>query len=319
MGARAASLLTALVLALGVGAAPTRAQATRLSDVDSHVEIPVVDDGDDGDDGDEASGVGDPPPPPAGPIGGDSDSDSDDDDDDTAVLPPPVPTPGEERKAPAQGVDGENKRRLPPPEDLDDDDETPWPLVFTGSSIGCLAGGAVPTAVTATGLGLFYGGQSCGAAAAVVGGISGTLLGIPGFLVLAPCAVGGAACGAGVGALLDNDDPFVAVTWTIPGLVVGGLGGALAAAGMLVSTSTDPGLGDNAFAIGTALVAVGGLAALAGGPLATAGATLTRTSAFDDEGELDQDLDEDRLDTIEVRLDEKAFTKQPAEPIGMAF
>lgn len=168
--------------------------------------------------------------------------------------------------------------------DAKKDDE--WSMVNTLGATGCAVGGVLPAVSAVTALGLFYGGTACAPAAALFTGVSAVVIGVPAFIALAPCAVGGVACGAAVGAVLDDEEPGVAAAWTLPGLVVGTAGGALAAAGIVVANTPDT------FAAGTAMVAVGSLLALSGGPLAIAGASLTRTPVAPEAME-DKALDDD--------------------------
>jgi hypothetical protein len=78
------------------------------------------------------------------------------------------------------------------------------------------------------------GSQPACAPAAALTGVGAVVIGVPAFIALAPYAVGGVACGAAGGAVLDDEEPGVAASWTLPGLVVGSAGGALAAAGLHV-------------------------------------------------------------------------------------
>jgi hypothetical protein len=136
---------------------------------------------------------------------------------------------------------------------------------------------------------LFYGsllgGNACGSVAGVVGGVSGALIAIPSVLLLGPCAGGGAACGAGVGAATSDKDLVRALQWSLPGVLVGTLGGGVAAAGLLLSSSTNPETETWALPLGTTLVVTGTLLAAAGGPVAVAGATLTQTDDPDVDAE----------------------------------
>jgi len=239
------------------------------------------------------SEVGDAPPVPAPvveeavppPVTPPLDDDDDDDDDKGDEKPAPETTP--------DAVAAE------------DDD---WSMVTALSTTGCVAGGIIPGAGGMAGLALFYGGSAasgCGPLG-LVSGIGGLVLAVPSLLALAPCAVGGAACGAAVGAVIDDEDPATAAAWTIPGLVVGTIGGGIAAAGLFVSQTDDRA----AFGAGTTMVAVGSLLALVGGPLAIAGATLTRTPAVidgDDKVE-DKKLDDGTAVDVVHRTD--------ATPVG---
>lgn len=178
--------------------------------------------------------------------------DEDDDDDDAPARPRPLP-------------------------DADDDapDDTFSP-VFWGGGSGCLLGGVLPATGAAFGLGLFYGAGACGEVAGAIGGLSGALVAVPSLLLLGPCAAGGTTLGATIGAVLSAQDPLTAALWTLPGLGMGVAGGALATAGLLVTSTTDPDLQTIAVPLGTTLVILGSAAALGAGPLAVAGATLTQ-------------------------------------------
>lgn len=205
------------------------------------------------------------------------------------VEAPAVPAPVDEAPEPttpdeAPAPDKASKEGAVAPDAKKDSDD--WSMVNTLGATGCAVGGVLPAVSAVTGLALFYGGTACSPAAALVGGVSGVVLGVPALIALAPCAVGGVACGAAIGAVLDDEEPGIAAAWTVPGLVVGTAGGALAAAGLVVAKTSD------SFAAGTAMVAVGSLLALSGGPLAIAGASLTRTPAVP-EGAEDKALDDD--------------------------
>ncbi len=203
--------------------------------------------------------------------------------DEAPVVPAPVDElPDTESDDAAPAPDAASKDGALSPDAKNDE----WSMVNTLGATGCAVGGILPAVSAVTALGLFYGGTACLPAAAFVGGVSGVVIGVPAFIALAPCAVGGVACGAAVGAVLDDEEPGIAAAWTLPGLVVGTAGGALAAAGLVVASTSD------SFAAGTAMVAVGSLLALSGGPLAIAGASLTRTPAAP-EAEEDKSLDDD--------------------------
>ncbi len=209
------------------------------------------------------------------------------------VQVPAVPAPVDE--APPESTEPDDAAAAPAPEtsgtdgaitpDANSDDDE-WSMVNTLGATGCAVGGVLPAVSAVTALGLLYGGSACAPAAALTG-VGAVVIGVPAFIALAPCAVGGVACGAAVGAVLDDEEPGVAASWTLPGLVVGTAGGALAAAGLVVANGPP-----ETFAAGTAMVAVGGLLALAGGPLAIAGASLTRTPAVPEDAE-DPALDDD--------------------------
>ncbi len=203
------------------------------------------------------------------------------------VEAPAVPAPVDEEPSEhddAPAPDKASKEGAVAPDGKADDDD--WSMVNTLGATGCAVGGVLPAMSAVTAMALFYGGTACSSAGAAVGGVSGVVIGVPALIALAPCAVGGVACGAAVGAVLDDEEPGVAAAWTLPGLVVGTAGGALAAAGLVVASDSD------SFAAGTAMVAVGSLLALSGGPLAIAGASLTRTPAVPEADE-DKALDDD--------------------------
>ena len=173
--------------------------------------------------------------------------------------------------------------RLPAPESGTTDTDSG---VFWGASTGCGIGGALPAAGTALGLGLFYSAGVCGDIAGTVGSISGAVVAVPSLLMLGPCAAGGSALGASFAAVLTAQDPLTAALWTLPGLGLGVAGGALATAGLLVSSTSDSSLRTIAGPLGTTLVVLGTAAALAAGPLAVAGATITQEPwDFDDDSQ----------------------------------
>jgi hypothetical protein len=250
--------------------------------------------------------AGDPPPldPPddsaeAPPIDVPDDGDGDDDgvvgDDDGDEAPTPRLKPKAKKTEKKKKPKGKLELPLPRGNDDDDDDidvDDNSNDVFWDGLAGCGLAGAVPAAGAATGLGLFYGGAACGDAAAVVGGVSGALIGIPSLLLLGPCAGGGAACGASIGAVTSSKDPFTAFAWSLPGIGLGIASGVVASVGVLISSSTSTTLGDAAPVLGTTLVVIGGLGALAAGPVSVAGASLTQEDWVDDD---DDDGDDDTL------------------------
>lgn len=258
-------LALSLLLALQAGDPPPLEPAEGGAEPPP-VDVPDVDENDDGDDGDE------PPTPRL------------------------VPKTKREKKKKPKG-----KIELPLPrgnddgddDDVDGDGDRGGNDVFWDGLAGCGLAGAVPAAGAATGLGLFYGGAACGDAAAVVGGVSGALIGIPSLLLLGPCAGGGAACGASIGAVTSSKDPFTAFAWSLPGIGLGIASGVVASVGVLISSSTSTTLGDAAPALGTTLVVIGGLGALAAGPVAVAGASLTQEDWVDDDD--DDDGSDDAL------------------------
>ncbi|MDP2345805.1 MAG: hypothetical protein Q8O67_33000 [Deltaproteobacteria bacterium] len=242
------------------------------------------DDDDDDDDDDRACGsggrvitlllslalqVGDPPPEtPAEPVPRPVEEPDDDDDDEEE----------EEEEEDNDDDDDDDddvrpRQRLPRSDNFHDDEAT---AVFWGASSGCAVGGVLPATGVAFGLGLFYGAGACGEVAGAIGGLSGALVAVPSLLLLGPCASGGATLGASVGAVLSAQDPLTAALWTLPGLGMGVAGGALATAGVLVTSTTDPELRTIAVPLGTTLVILGSIAALASGPVAVAGATVTQ-------------------------------------------
>lgn len=205
-----------------------------------------------------------------------------------AVEPPAVDAPalpdtphGRRGAAEREGHDGKGG---------DEPRDDRFAPVLVGSGIGCGAGGALPATGAGVGLGVFYSslvaGNACGDVAGLIGGVSGALVAIPSLLLLGPCAGGGAACGAVIGALVDGKDATTAALWTLPGVGAGVVGGIAATAGLLLTSSPEASLRGIAMPVGTTLVVVGTLASLAAGPLAVAGATLTqRPSDSEDEDE----------------------------------
>jgi hypothetical protein len=230
--------------------------------------------------------------------GGDTDEDSadedsadedsaDDDRADNDREAEPDATP--RRRRPGKGGRGLPLPAVPALPQADDlaEGHGDWSPVLVDGSVGCALGGVVPALGATTGLGLFYGsmlgGTACGSIAGFVGGISGALVAIPSLLLLGPCAGGGAACGASVGAVLSDKDVWRAAQWSLPGVLAGTLGGSVAAAGLLVSSSTNPANEPWALPVGTTLVVVGTMLAVSGGPLAVAGATLTQADDPDED------------------------------------
>ncbi len=232
------------------------------------------------------------------------------------ITPPPLAAPGDD-KGDGKG-DGNSDGDAPTPGAPVPDGveaEEDWPMVSTVSGAGCVAGGLFPGVGALAGVALAFGGTaaSCGPLA-LVSGISGLVLGVPSLLLLAPCAVGGAACGAAVGAVIDDEDPATAAAWTIPGLVVGTLGGGLAAVGLFVAQNSDR----PTFAAGTTMVVAGSLLALIGGPMAVAGATLTRTPALPGADDA-EDKALDKGNAVDVALPEVNRSRTVGTALPMVF
>ncbi len=213
------------------------------------------------------AGVGDAPPVPA---------------DAPVAENPPAPVAPRAAEKPGQEAVKPEVGKATPKADAVEKADDEWSMVTTLGTTGCVVGGLIPGLGVATGLTLFYGGvasSACGPVGAALG-IPGIVLATPALLSLAPCAAGGAACGAAVGAVMDDEDPATAAAWTIPGLVIGTLGGGLATVGLFVTNPAEPA----AFAAGSTMIVVGSLLALVGGPLAVIGATMTRTPAVPEPG-----------------------------------
>ncbi len=253
--------------------------------------------------------AGDPPPPAAPRPVEEPDAEAQDDDDGAAAESDESDEGEDQDEEKSPRPRRRPRARLPGPDALDDDTFTP---VFWGANTGCALGGVLPATGATFGLGLFYGAGACGDVAGAVGGLSGALIAIPSLLVLGPCAAGGATLGASMGAVLSAQDPVTAALWTLPGIGMGVAGGAVATAGVLVTSTTDPELRQVALPLGTTLVIIGSAAALAAGPLAVAGATITQEP---------WEFDVDAADTQRLRdggVEARHFSA-PATPTAMAF
>ena len=190
---------------------------------------------------------------------------------------------GAEKDGPRKGDKGEGADK--------DDDRWLSPLLV-GSAAGCGVGGVTPAAGVVGGYSMFYsslaasvGAEPCATTAGAALGAMGVVLSVPMVLMLGPCAAGGAMCGGLVAAVFSGKDLWSVVTWSIPGLVMGLLGGGVAAGGLVLSTNNDPALRDVAMPAGTALVVIGTAAAVLAGPTAITTLTLFAEDAGDNETE----------------------------------
>jgi hypothetical protein len=143
-----------------------------------------------------------------------------------------------------------------------------------GATTVCGALGVLPAFGTLLGTGAFIAGAGAGAltggaGAACLGITYGALLGAPSLLVLGPCASGGALVGGVLVAALDDRSPWPVAAGASPGVILGLLGTAGAAWGLIELANAS---GD--FTLPATLLALSAGAAFAAGPVAIAGISI---------------------------------------------
>ena len=181
---------------------------------------------------------------------------------------------------PSPGAPGTQPKPQPKPKTVAPDKKTGgieagacW-----GSTTGCALGGCAPAVGTGVGAAIFLtfvnaglaqGGGAAAACLSTVGLGGGIALGVPGVVLLGPCASLGAFAGGLVGAALEERPPVLVVLGGLPGLAVGLVGSLTAIWGLVVLFNTS---GD--YLVPATLLGASTALALAAGPITVAGMSI---------------------------------------------